>query len=251
MNPKTGIKTADEALEAIARYENSLPFFNLPIDGRVVKFAVPNHKCLYFATSLEEREAGTNTWIRNFPDGAVFFDIGANVGIFSVLAASCTDAEIFAFEPHFASYHALVRTVIENALQDRLKPFPLALCDKQGFGSFFVADSSAGKSLNQFGEPNENYRTPGTDFLELTAISSTVDAFVTMTGTVPTHIKIDVDGLELAILKGATKTLANTNVASVLVELEGEESEGIILFMQGCGFSLRNPGEPNAIFDRP
>ncbi len=78
-----------------------------------------------------------------------------------------------------------------------------------------------------------------------------MDAFVKMTGTVPTHIKVDVDGLELSILKGATDTLANETVASVLVELDGEESKDIILFMRDLGFSLRNLGEQNAIFDRP
>ncbi|WP_323795999.1 hypothetical protein [Nisaea sp.] len=116
MSPKTRIKTADDALEAIEQYENRLPFFNLQIEGRTMKFAVPNHKCLYFATSLEAREPETNAWIRALPSDALFFDIGANVGIFSILAAASTDASIVAFEPHFANYHALVRTVIANGL---------------------------------------------------------------------------------------------------------------------------------------
>jgi FkbM family methyltransferase len=244
------IKSTDDALAEIAQYERGMPFFKMRVGDAVLRIAVPNHKCLYFATSYETREAETNDWIRSFPDDAVFFDVGANIGIFSLLASVWTNARIVAFEPHFASYYAMVRTLLENGLQQRVQAFPLALTDRSEFGSFFVADSTAGKSLNQFGAPNPQYQAKGDEFIELAAASTTLDRFVSESAIVPTHIKIDVDGLELAVLQGAHNTLAHPSMSAVMVELEGEEQPQIIDLMRDMGYARVNEGTPNAIFLR-
>ena len=55
------------------------------------------------ATSLLHKEAGTVAWIsRSVGPGDVFYDVGANIGIYSLLAALCAGpaGRVFAFEPH-------------------------------------------------------------------------------------------------------------------------------------------------------
>ena len=90
------------------------------------------------------------------------------------------------------------------------------------------------------------------------AVGFSIDDFVTMfSPPLPTHVKIDVDGIEADILRGGCKTLSAQSVRSIIVEVERDQNSPhnreILGLMAGFGFNARakaSPGLRNVIFDR-
>ncbi len=55
--------------------------------GSQFTFAVPNGLCRYRADTFSSKEPETLAWIDNFSENSIFWDIGANVGLYSIYAA--------------------------------------------------------------------------------------------------------------------------------------------------------------------
>ena len=171
-----------------------------------------------------EKEPLTVEWIeRSIKAGDVFFDIGANVGAYSLIAAKATGngARIFAFEPAAASFRDLSRNVVLNGCAESVVPVPLALWSETGLLSLTFRSLSAGASRHRIGRgvASENGRTA-------TILGVRLDDLMERFGIpVPTHAKIDVDGYELEVLRGAERTLARPEWRSIIIELDPDESE--------------------------
>lgn len=131
-------------------------------------------------------------------EGDVVFDCGANLGVFSLLAAY-RGAEVYAFEPISAARAELRRTLDLNPeLKNRVHVVPAALSDTEGTAEFTVLDGTlVGSSmvLSQQGRKE-------------TARLTTVDAFCEAEGVSPDFIKADIEGAERQMMKGAVETLA-------------------------------------------
>lgn len=130
-------------------------------------------------------------------EGDVVFDCGANLGVFSLLAAY-KGAEVYAFEPISAARAELRKTLDLNpALKERVHIVPYALSDSEGSAEFTVLDGTlVGSSmvLSQQGRKE-------------TARLTTVDAFCEAEGVSPNFIKADIEGAERQMMKGAVSTL--------------------------------------------
>lgn len=242
--------TIEEMVSKVTAYEKSMPFLKIRTGGVSLKLATPNEKCLYFALEIERREPEINAWIADIPEGEVFFDVGANNGIYGLLAAASRGAQVVAFEPHFASYHVICRNIFANGLQDQVRVFPLALSAEESFGTFYLTDIFAGNSLNQFGKPVESTDPLYNAVIPQAAISTSLDAFVNRTENCPNHIKIDVDGLETDILAGAQQTLANPLLKSVCIETTEETDTAITGALKAVGFCRIERGAGNTLFFR-
>ncbi len=129
--------------------------------------------------------------------GDVVFDCGANLGIFSLLAAS-RGAQVYAFEPISAARTALRASLELNpSLADSVTIVPYALSDTEGTAEFTVLDGTlVGSSmvLEQTGRKETSRLT-------------TVDAFCEREGIAPTFIKADIEGAERKMMAGAAETL--------------------------------------------
>ena len=132
--------------------------------------------------------------------GDVVFDCGANLGLFSILAAY-RGAEVYAFEPISAARTELRRTLDMNPeLKDLVHVVPAALSDSEGTAEFTVLDGTlVGSSmvLQQQGRKE-------------TARLTTVDAFCAAEGISPDFIKADIEGAERQMMAGAVETLASS-----------------------------------------
>ena len=64
-----------------------------------------------------------------------------------------------------------------------------------------------------------------------------LDDYAASRGLVPTHLKIDVDGAEFGVLKGAEKILANPALTDIFIEID-KENAGIVEFLEARGFCL-------------
>jgi FkbM family methyltransferase len=177
-----------------------------------------------FAASLVARfhqdEPETLAWIDGFAPGEILWDIGANIGLYSLYAALSPDVRVYAFEPSGYSFGPLVDHIALNGLGERVRPFCIAFGSRTELGELCMSHTGAGHgsnslnvAANQFGQFEPVFRQA--------VIAYSVDSFrAAFWLPAPDHLKLDVDGLEVDILRGATGTLPE--VRSVLVEVEGE-----------------------------
>jgi len=204
-----------------------------------LRFTVLNDLEAYRAESLFTKEPETTTWIETFNDGDVFYDVGANVGVYSLYAALLYPrSSVFSFEPFHRNYGHLVENILENQLAN-VNPVNVALSESTGLTTLFVPDTRFGASGGQIGEPvNER----GERFEALAAVPTLcfrLDDLRQSAGLpFPHHVKIDVDGLEAAIIAGMSSFLFEPTLRSVLVEVNSEEDAEIIDAVLGeHGFS--------------
>jgi FkbM family methyltransferase len=216
-----------------------------------LSFFAPSPLLRTRADTILTKEPDTIRWIEGFPAASVLWDIGANVGVFSLYAARRARCRVVSFEPSAANFFVLVRNVQVNGLEDTIATYCLALAGSTQLGVLNLASASMGTAMSHFGEAGDisRYAVGGTDS-EKTAhgmIGFTIDEFIArFAPPFPTHIKIDVDGLELAILQGATNTLKNDRLRSVMVELtlthDDERQRAIaLLSASGLNFTSRGP----------
>lgn len=191
------------------------------------------------------KEPWTVHWIeRAVKPGEVFYDIGANVGVYSLLIGAVHDKQVqaYAFEPGFATYAALCRNIIHNGMDTCVVPFPTALHSKLGHTVFKYRSTDSGAARHAVGSQGLESK----DFKETkpvyeqTMLTVDLDTLVSDYGLpVPTHIKLDVDGPELEILQGARKTLANPALKTVMVELDDKKTRRtIVALLEEAGLSL-------------
>jgi len=138
----------------------------------------------------------------------IALDIGANIGLTSVLLAQAGPGPVYAFEPHPPTFAFLEKTVAANALAN-VTPVNLALGAEAGELPFFVdPDSSASHVVSPQNDGREG---------SITVPIDTVDAFVGALEGRVSFIKIDAEGAEPDVLKGAAATLQRDRPA-VFVE---------------------------------
>lgn len=179
-----------------------------------------------YATLLE-KEPETIEWIDTFEPGDTLWDIGANVGIYSIYAA-VKGIRTTAFEPHFANYHQLCVTVALNGLQDLVTPLCLAFAEGKSVAEMNLASLDIGTSMSNFGEPLDFRGKPFEPAFRQGMIGYDIDGFIAdFEIEVPTHLKIDVDGIELPIVRGARKMLADPRLQSVSIELIESDLEQV------------------------
>ena len=189
-----------------------------------------------------QKEPETIDWIEGFfEEGDVFYDIGANVGAYSLVAAKFSEQriEVLAFEPSFSNYAQLCRNIFLNSCEERIIPLHVALSDRTGVDNFYYHDLSPGVALHSLGK-SENQRNDLLAFRQC-VLAFKLDDIVEQFGfPLPTHLKIDVDGTELQILIGAAKTVSNRTVRSIMLELEegSEEADQILAQLKGLGFKV-------------
>jgi FkbM family methyltransferase len=134
--------------------------------------------------------------------GAVILEAGANVGAYTVLFAQWTGAagRVFAFEPDPVAFDGLQLHVALNQVGDRVTSLQAAVSDRDGQLQFASFESSGISRLASSADAES------ATIRDVRATS--IDGFCAGEGVTPTVIKIDVEGAELAALRGARDTIA-------------------------------------------
>jgi FkbM family methyltransferase len=197
------------------------------------------NRCL----KLFSKEPGTVKWINaEVKPGQIFYDIGANIGVYTILAARKTGPEgkVYGFEPHAANFARLIDNVIQNNLQDVVIPCSVAVDGEEGFSHFNYDSSNAGTANSQFSPVSEGgMGNWGGEIAEL-KYATTIDRLME-TGRIqaPHHVKIDVDGNEFRILQGMARLL-DSSVAplTIQVEMNPPFAEATMAFLQARGYNL-------------
>ncbi|WP_341705594.1 FkbM family methyltransferase [Ferrovibrio sp.] len=223
----------------LQEYEKLFPVATVTRDGRKLTYVTPNTSCLWRVQSLFSKEPSTIEWLDSFPAGAILLDAGANVGMYSVYAAVVREARVYAFEPESQNYATLCRNIVANKLSDRVIAWSAALSDVESFDRLYLSQFQAGASCHSFGESVDPYLQEKASPFTQGCFATTIDRLVASgTVPVPNFIKIDVDGIEHKIIRGAEKTLQDPAVASLLIEINPHlaEHRWIIDHLAALGF---------------
>lgn len=213
----------------------------------------PEHELYIHTSTIREyrtransckKEPETCAWLYTLPSEGVFYDIGANVGAYSLIAAA-RGMDVVAVEPAPKNIAALHANFVRNRLRSKVTIISSVLGDTGGVLRVTIPEDSAGATAG-FAEADGEVPLPRT----------TLDTLIEMHELqVPAALKIDVDGAESLVLKGAEKTLACDALQQVLVEVEPEQKEAVVSVMRSAGFVVesehaRGKGITNLIFVR-
>ena len=225
--------------------------------GRLL-FDPNSRKCFRRAWMFHSDEPDTLEWLDALPNDSCFWDVGANIGVFSLYAGLRPKARVLAFEPSGSSYAVLNRNIELNDLSDRIAAYCIAFSEKTKLGLLNMADTAAGQSMHGFGTEIDQFNNIIDIKFRQGTVGFSIDNFVTMfSPSLPTHVKIDVDGIEGDILRGGRNTLSVHSVKSMIVEIQGDlgspRNQEVLTIMTELGFSARPKASPefrNVIFDR-
>jgi len=161
------------------------------------------------------KEPDTVRWIETFDVGDVFYDVGANVGSYSLVAAQ-NGARVYSFEPEAMNYGRLIQNIGLNPdIEDRITPICSALWDKQELLTMYMKGSVPGLADHAF-----ELNGQGPDVFTQPVLSVTMDELHNLDIPMPNHIKIDVDGYEDRVLGGAWFCLDSPVLKSVMCEMD-------------------------------
>jgi FkbM family methyltransferase len=139
--------------------------------------------------------------LKTLPSNFVFFDIGANTGWYSMLAASLSQSSsIHSFEPLSEHVECLAESVSVNRYTERVHIHKLALSNTQGYAEILLAGSGSSLNKNFLGKSAKT-RKIRTEILDVYLQNNHL--------SFPDFIKIDVEGHEHEVLEGATVVLGH------------------------------------------
>ena len=175
-------------------------------------------------------------------DETVFYDIGANIGAYSLVASKFAEGniKIYAFEPSFVNYYQLNKNIILNNSQNSIIPMNLALSSNNSLDKFNYSTLASGAAAHAFGEPidetGEIFQPENISMMHCYKLDDLIKNFGLLS---PTHLKIDVDGIEWHVLVGAKETLKSRQLKHLVVEIiYEEEANKFIEFLNKFGFKF-------------
>lgn len=208
-----------------------------------IAFWSANEICMWRADTLLTKEPETISWIDGFTASDVYWDVGANVGVYALYAAKRSGVRVLAFEPSPFNYYALCRNVELNRMGESLSAYCLAFNDVTVLDYFNMSTLEIGGALSSFGETTDYWGQQFKPQFQQAMIGFSMDDFISiMNPPFPTHLKIDVDGIEAKIVEGGLKTLSDRRLKSVSIELDikrTSEEARVTQLLAECGLVMK------------
>jgi FkbM family methyltransferase len=169
--------------------------------------------------------------------GDVFYDVGANLGFFSVLVGRLvgTSGAVYAFEPVPANASMVERNARQNGLSN-IKVLRIALCREDGMGELLLTHYVGGAVLKSVGTPPLDLS--GSVMVETACLDRLVDRQHIKP---PNIVKIDVEGAEMDVLLGMESILRRWH-PKIVLELDDETEAGCEDKVSACQSFLHNLG---------
>jgi len=210
-------------------------------NGCTLDLVTPNLINHYRADSFSTKEPETLEWIDSIPVESVFWDIGANVGLYSCYAAKKRRCEVFSFEPSIFNLESLARNIFINGLIDKITIVPLPFSNELQLSSLNMSSTDWGGALSTFGQ---SYGHDGCELekvFEFKTIGLSMDdAVQRLDIPAPHYIKMDVDGIEHLILKGGSHVLLDVKELLIEVNEDYEEQDlNVIKYLTEAGLVLK------------
>ena len=152
----------------------------------------------------------------------LIYDVGSQYGDYAILWAKRYDARVYAIEPVTKNYKKLLRNIKANGVN--VIPWNIAVGNDLPI-TYSVKNNMA------YPDKNGKYAT----------MAPSLDTIVGTMG-IPRIIKIDVEGFELTVLKGAEKTLMHNDIKVIIEAHTAQLKSDVIDFMANIGYALDSEG---------
>jgi FkbM family methyltransferase len=145
-------------------------------------------------------------------EGDIFYDIGANIGSYTILASGHVAAQTFAFEPVPSTFQKLEKNILVNKIGHLVKAFNLGVSS----GRQTLIFTSSFDTVNHVITDSQQNIGENTISVNTIAIDEIADP-----NNFPLMVKIDVEGFETEVIKGMVSALANKKLKAIIIELNG------------------------------
>ena len=142
----------------------------------------------------------------------LFVDVGANSGSYTILAAAVVGADRVAFEPGSDAFVRLEANIALNIADDRVQAINAGVANESGMLQFTADEDTMNRVLTANDDHSEGISIP------VVTLDEALD------GRSPRLIKIDVEGFEEDVVRGAQRTLADPELKALILELNGSGS---------------------------
>ena len=160
-------------------------------------------------------------------DSRAVFDVGANIGVFSWLAASLTDAPVVAFEPTPDLVDQMRAICEANGLSISIEP--IALGAEPGRARLYLSENSDSSNSLRAGFR----RSRGSVMVAV----ETIDGYVARSGIVPAVVKVDTESTEPDVLRGAGAVIAEHRPIVLCEVLAGRTEQELTEILQPLDYT--------------
>ena len=186
-----------------------------------ISFVTLNRPSVGRAIKMLTKQPATIDWIDRFEPDGVFWDIGANVGVYSLYAAARRDTRVVAFEPAAVNYFMLAANCEINRFEDRVRCVLAGVGRSKSIACLAASQFAGAASFGFGGKKAQAYDG------RQASIVLTIDQLVEEFGLpCPNYIKIDVPGLSEEILAGAARTLQRPELRELHIEAREDSTGG-------------------------
>lgn len=212
----------------------------------IIKLETKNSHEIHRARTFYSKEPEMIEWLKqlaqiNKGDNFVFYDIGANIGVYSLYTATLhKNSTVYSFEPESTNFSSLCSNISNNNL-DNMIPFQIALSDEDGFELLHVGIVKAGAGAAAVGH-DYTHIDKSTSFKQGIYCTSLDTIYDNDFFKKPNFIKIDVDGHETKIISKSKKILSDPILKGLIIEFEYSTNDEQRLFIEeicSYGFNLK------------
>ena len=222
----------------------ALDYLEVEEQGKLLRYAATARTSVKRTKSLRTKEPITLSWINTFADGETLFDIGANVGVYTIYAAVMKNARVYAFEPEALNFAELNKNIYLNKLHGRVLAYCLALSDVDKVDVLHLSDFGLGISYHDFEENSwkedkqfsPDWHAKKDERRLQGCVGFRLDTLVSGGLPTPAHIKIDVDGLEHRVIDGMKEVLQNPGLKTVLIEINFDSPKNLAIIEKMLGW---------------
>ncbi len=215
------------------------PILEIPTRKENILCRGGHGRLLWRAKTFYTEEPETITWLDNLNENDVLWDVGANVGLYSIYAAKVSGCKkVYAFEPEAQNYALLVENITLNNVSKICTPAPIAISEKSGLGYLKVKYFTKGGAHNLFQQELNDFVPPSIEYIggvknftisQLSPGFSLDDLLLNHNLTPPTCIKIDVDGIESLIIKGGENFFRTKSLKKIIIEIDESSKESLAI----------------------
>jgi FkbM family methyltransferase len=226
---------------------------------KVIKFYTPSLMASFRAKTIFTKEPDTIEWLdQNGSKDNCLFDIGANLGLYSIYYSKKFDAKVFSFEPSFKNLELMARNISLNSLQENITIISNPLTDQFLISKYFQGDFKAGAAVASFNNQKfiEEFEIDNKKLnltknkISYNTLAISIDNLMSLNLIdLPKLIKIDVDGNEIEILNGCSKLLDKSEKTSILIETRPSTEKIVEQKLTSYGFKKIKSLRSNSVWE--
>jgi FkbM family methyltransferase len=237
------------ALSGLAAQADALFLrWRIPRQETFIQLCVHGHSLTYSAADLrhapqillDEYEPESTKFLQSFlREGMLFVDVGAHVGIYTLVAASAVrpSGQVISFEPNPRVREMLTNNVAKNHFERMVTIVPAAVSNQKRSRLLYLGQSDSGRT--------SLYPTPGESIEAIEVEATTLDAFFQSVGWPSIHlIKMDIEGEERFALDGMKEVSLRNPMLKLIIEFNpiamrasGTNPGSYFEAIQRCGFT--------------